>query len=89
MVDQWKKIKDEPPPPELLHQGFFVGHSQGGRVDYVFRWPGSNGEMAYWVKGSSTEPNRELTDYTPDVWYPGPPTIPGSWADRIQKGEID
>jgi hypothetical protein len=81
----WKSLKDDPPGPE--HRTFFVGHSKGGRMDYIFRWPDLNGKMAFWVKGYS-EGNRILTGYTPDIWYPGPPLIVGSDVEAIQQGRM-
>jgi hypothetical protein len=85
---EWKKIKDHPIPNDLsTKNGFWVGSSTGGRMDYVFLWPGGNGKLTYWIQGDNGR-NRQLTGYKPDVWYPGPPAIPGSWVDRLQRGEV-
>ena len=81
---KWRSLKDEPPGPE--HRSFFVGHSKGGRMDYVFRWPDRKGKMWYWCSGE--DGNYPLAGYTPDVWYPGPPNIPGSDVEAIQQGKF-
>lgn len=81
----WRSLKDDPPGPE--HRMFFVGNSEGGRRDYVFRWPHpKTGEITFWCKGE--EVNYVLEHFNPDVWHPGPPNIPGSWVDDLQKGKI-
>ncbi len=85
-LPKWKSLKNEPPGPE--HTMFFVGHSRGGRRDYVFRCPHpKTGEMVFWCRGEVL--NYILYDYKPDVWYPGPPTIPGSAADHADLGWPD
>lgn len=79
----WRCLRTDPPPPET--RMFFVGSASGGRIDWVFRWPGPDWKIAFWCRGETE--NYRLTDYTPDVWYPGPPTIPGSEVEAIQKGK--
>jgi len=72
-MNGWRSLKNDPPGPE--HKTFFVGHSRGGRIDYVFMWPYGN-KMRFWCKGEHG--NYVLRGYTPNVWHPGPPPIPGS-----------
>ncbi len=85
-MNGWRSLADDPPPADM--RGFFVGHSKGGRMDYVFRWPHPRtGEMWFWCKGENC--NYPLDDYGPDVWYPGPPQIPGSTNERfLRTGRI-
>ena len=71
-MNGWRSLKDDPPPQDM--RSFFVGHARGGRLDYVFRWPHA-GKMQFWCYGGGRG-NYVLTGYTPDIWYPGPPTIP-------------
>lgn len=81
----WRSLKTDPPGPE--HKMFFVGHSKGGRMDYVFSWPHpKTGKPVYWKQGEHG--NYIMYDYGPDVWYPGPPTIPGSDVEAIQQGRF-
>lgn len=83
-MPEWKSIEEEPPGPEH-YKGLFVGHFPGGRIDYVFVWPHPRtGKPAFWGKGKML--NYVLTGYTPNRWYPGPPLIPGSDVERLQKG---
>jgi hypothetical protein len=85
-LTEWRSLKANPPGPE--HKSFFVGHSEGGRIDYVFQWPHpKTGKLAFWCKGENG--NYLMDNYKPDLWHPGPPRIPGSWVDRLQKGEIE
>jgi hypothetical protein len=78
----WRSLATDPPGPE--HKAFFVGHSKGGRMDYVFRWlHPKTGKMAFWRHGDHG--NYVMYDYGPDVWHPGPPPIPGSRVEAIQK----
>jgi hypothetical protein len=79
----WRCLQTDPPPADM--RMFFVGHATGGRMDLVFRWPW-NGRQWYWVEGPTE--NYPLDDYGPNVWYPGPPLIPGSNVEAIQKGKL-
>lgn len=85
MPDQWSSLKTNPPGPE--HKLFFIGSSTGGRLEFVFRWPNfDTGKPEYWKSGEHG--NFLLNWEGADVWYPGPPEIPGSWADQLQQGQI-
>jgi hypothetical protein len=77
-MNGWRSLKDDPPGQE--HRMFFIGSSSGGRTDYVFRWP-HKGKMAFWCQGE--DGNYPLANYGADVWYPGPPEIPGSWRAAL------
>lgn len=79
----WRSLAKDPPGSE--HREFFVGHSEGGRTDLVFRWPHpKTGKMAFWKSGK--DGNYVLDGYDPDVWYPGPPPIRGSFVEAVQNG---
>lgn len=84
-ISKWRSLKDAPPGPE--YQAFFVGHSKGGRNDYVFRWPHpKTGRIAFWCR--ARHDNYVLENYTPDVWHPGPPPIPGSDVEKFKQGKL-
>jgi hypothetical protein len=77
----WRSLANDPPGQE--HANFFIGHSEGGRRDLVFRWPHpKTGKMAFWSSGE--DGNYVLDDYGADVWHPAPPPIPGSAVGGIQ-----
>jgi hypothetical protein len=86
LILKWRSLEKEPPGSEH-DKGLWVGHSKGGRMDYVFRWPDwKTGKDAFWCSGEKG--NYMLRSYKPDVWYPGPPPIPGSDVEAIQKGKL-
>ena len=79
----WHSLKDDPPGAE--HATFFIGNSEGGRTELVFRWPHpKTGEVAFWKSGK--DGNFVLEWSGADVWHPAPPPIPGSAVDDIRKG---
>lgn len=79
----WRCLETDPPPNSM--RVFFVGHAEGGRMDLVFRWPYKD-RMWFWKQGK--DGNYPLDDYGPNIWYPGPPAIPGSDVEAIQEGRL-
>lgn len=80
----WRSLAADPPGPEH-GQGFLVGSSTGGRMDFVFTWPHpKTGKPAFWRRGVG-HMNCLMEDYKPDVWHPGPPPISGNAVARFQK----
>ena len=78
----WHSLKDDPPGEE--HVTFFIGHSEGGRTELVFRWPHpETGKAAFWKSGK--DGNFVLEWKGADVWHAGPPPIPGSVVGNIQQ----